>query len=75
MHNTCFPESLVPAYNRICRRAFEQFNRTEMIIPNGHSEWALGIGSSAIDEIGTLSNIGNSFRINGQDFVIKKMKN
>ncbi len=70
MGNTCFPSFLTTAYERRCRVAFEELNKTTMVV-TGPGPFALGTGTSRVDESGN-SHSPMRFRFNGNEFEISK---
>ena len=74
--NTCFPAFLEPSYQRKCRRAFEQLNENPMGLPEGAdrvtTKFALGVGTSAIDEGQNLYG-SVAFRFKDKTFTLTKM--
>ena len=70
MGNTCFPSFLATAYERRCRSAFEELNKTDMVV-TGSGPFALGTGTSRVGESGkSYSPI--RFRFQGREFAIGK---
>lgn len=69
--NCCFPGFLAPAYQRICRKAFEKLNT--MMTPSvpATGPYAAGIGTSITGADGSL-NRALRFRANGVSFSISR---
>lgn len=69
--NCCFPEFLAPAYQRICRTAFEKLNKlmTPTVPPTG--PYAAGVGTSITGADGTFYK-PLRFRVNGVECTIAR---
>jgi hypothetical protein len=68
MSNTCFPSFLETAYERRCRTAFEELNKTKLTVI-GSEPLAIGIGTSRKDE-GRKAVSSMRFRFQGTEFTI-----